>query len=347
MLSPPGGFSCPPAARTRCAGIASRAGKSACGRPCHSPSDCSVSPGSSPRPRGITLRKIVWAVRRVRDSGVTCQSAGRGRRDGQRACTSAPVPAAWFRTAARPSRRTAWRGNSPPPERGGSARTGRSLADAQQRAAHPGLMELPREQQCRETQTQFRRECASRWSHWITPSKEHRACPRKHEPTAASRRRAHRSGQHGDGVEHGGEWSDAEQHGPGQRFRTRPWRRMRLTTPSATHQPMIIRLMKNRTKTGPEDEEVEGVECPGEQRSPVTPTSMRMIDMPISAATNSHGRSGLTKTWPRLRDHNSSRNEIAIPIWLRRQTSHSSTPPSSVETATAAPEPGARRGTTR
>ena len=52
--------------------------------------------------------------------------------------------------------------------------------------------------------------------------------------------------------------------------------------------------------------------------------------MPISAATSSHGRSGLTKTWPRLRDQISSRKLIATPIWLRSATSHSSTPPSSV-----------------
>ena len=52
--------------------------------------------------------------------------------------------------------------------------------------------------------------------------------------------------------------------------------------------------------------------------------------MPISAATSSHGRSGLTKTWPRLRDQISSRKVIATPIWLRSATSHSSTPPSSV-----------------
>ena len=62
---------------------------------------------------------------------------------------------------------------------------------------------------------------------------------------------------------------------------------------------------------------------------------MRIIDMPISAATSSHGRSGLTKTWPRLRDHSSSRKLIATPIWLRSATSHSSTPPSSVPAATA------------
>ncbi len=58
--------------------------------------------------------------------------------------------------------------------------------------------------------------------------------------------------------------------------------------------------------------------------------------MPISAATSSHGRSGLTKTWPRLRDHISSRKEIDTPIWLRSVTSHSSTPPSSVAPAMSA-----------
>src|SRR5580692_1532640 len=60
---------------------------------------------------------------------------------------------------------------------------------------------------------------------------------------------------------------------------------------------------------------------------------MRMIDMPISARTISNGRSGLTKTWPRLRDHISSRKEIDMPIWLRSVTSHSSTPPSRVAPA--------------
>ena len=66
-----------------------------------------------------------------------------------------------------------------------------------------------------------------------------------------------------------------------------------------------------------------------------TPISMRTTDMPISAASSSHGRSGLTNTWPRLRDQISSRNEIATPIWLRSAISHSSTPPSSMPAATA------------
>src|SRR4051794_13500464 len=60
---------------------------------------------------------------------------------------------------------------------------------------------------------------------------------------------------------------------------------------------------------------------------------MRMIDIAISAAIISNGRSGLTKTWPRLRDHISSRNEIETPIWLRSVTSHSSTPLSSTAPA--------------
>ena len=60
---------------------------------------------------------------------------------------------------------------------------------------------------------------------------------------------------------------------------------------------------------------------------------MRIIDIMISAATSSHGRIGLTNTWPRLRDHISSRKLIATPIWLRSATSHSSTPPSSVAPA--------------
>ena len=63
---------------------------------------------------------------------------------------------------------------------------------------------------------------------------------------------------------------------------------------------------------------------------------MRIADIRISAATSSQGRIGLTKTWPRLRDHISSRKLIATPIWLRSATSHSSTPPSSVAPASAA-----------
>ena len=73
-----------------------------------------------------------------------------------------------------------------------------------------------------------------------------------------------------------------------------------------------------------------------------TPTTIRMTDMPIKAATSSHGRNGLTKTWPKFRDHNSSRNEIVTPIWLRRHTSQSNTPPNSAETVTAAPVPKRR-----
>ena len=58
--------------------------------------------------------------------------------------------------------------------------------------------------------------------------------------------------------------------------------------------------------------------------------------MPISAETISQGRIGLTNTWPRLRDHSSSRKLIATPIWLRSATSHSSTPPSSAPAAITA-----------
>ena len=63
---------------------------------------------------------------------------------------------------------------------------------------------------------------------------------------------------------------------------------------------------------------------------------MRITDIRISAPTNSQGRTGLTNTWPRLRDHISSMKLIATPIWLRSATSHSSTPPSNVAPASAA-----------
>ncbi len=72
---------------------------------------------------------------------------------------------------------------------------------------------------------------------------------------------------------------------------------------------------------------------------------MRIADTATSAASISQGRSGLTKTWARLRDQISSRKEIATPIWLRRATSHSNTPPSSAPpaTATGAPARPARK----
>ena len=64
----------------------------------------------------------------------------------------------------------------------------------------------------------------------------------------------------------------------------------------------------------------------------------------MRAATSSQGRSGLTKTWPRLRDQISSRKEIATPIWLRSATSQSRTPPSSMPMVTiAAPVPRAAK----
>jgi hypothetical protein len=52
---------------------------------------------------------------------------------------------------------------------------------------------------------------------------------------------------------------------------------------------------------------------------------------------SSQGRSGLMKIWARLRDQISSRKLMATPIWLRMQTSQSSTPPSSAVAATRMP----------
>ena len=57
--------------------------------------------------------------------------------------------------------------------------------------------------------------------------------------------------------------------------------------------------------------------------------------MVISEATSSHGLSGLTNRWPRLRDHISSRKQIENPIWPRNSTSHSSTPAISTPAASA------------
>ena len=62
---------------------------------------------------------------------------------------------------------------------------------------------------------------------------------------------------------------------------------------------------------------------------------MRTTDMPSRAASSSHGRSGDTKMWPRLRDQISSMKVTAKPRWLRNAVSHSSTPPSSMPIVTA------------
>ncbi len=102
---------------------------------------------------------------------------------------------------------------------------------------------------------------------------------------------------------------------------------------------MIIRLAKNSTSTGPSANRLYSYSAQAIRIAGSTPATMRMIDMPISAATSSQGRSGLTKTWPRLRDHSSSRKLMATPICDRSATSHSSTPPSSVAPASAAPLP--------
>ena len=65
------------------------------------------------------------------------------------------------------------------------------------------------------------------------------------------------------------------------------------------------------------------------------PMAVRTKLTVIMENTNSHGRSGLTKRCPRLRDHISSRKQMLNPIWPRNITSHSSTAPISTPDAVA------------
>ena len=60
--------------------------------------------------------------------------------------------------------------------------------------------------------------------------------------------------------------------------------------------------------------------------------------MSMSAKISSHGRKGLTKRWPRLRDHISSMNTRESPIWPRNITSHRMTPASRTPAACATHE---------
>jgi hypothetical protein len=55
------------------------------------------------------------------------------------------------------------------------------------------------------------------------------------------------------------------------------------------------------------------------------PMTTRSSPTVTSATAHSHGRSGLANSWPRLRDHISSRNDTATPTLPRNKTSHSST----------------------
>ncbi len=98
---------------------------------------------------------------------------------------------------------------------------------------------------------------------------------------------------------------------------------------------MIIRLATNSTRIGPALNKLNAYSTYASSTAGSTPNVMRSADMPISAATSSTGRSGLTNTWPRLRDQTSSRKLTATPIWLRSATSQSNTPANSTPPATA------------